>query len=138
MTFRASNRRRPPAPMRLPLIALIDVVLFLLFYFIIAGSLSGVESSLAAAIGTESKGRAGADLAPQVLQVETSPGGIRYRIGDRTMTDRATLVALLKKLPQRTGIVVKVAGDAPVSAAATALQSCKDAGFTKVSYVPTK
>ena len=38
------------AEMRLPLIALIDVILFLLMYFLLAGSLEGEERELASRI----------------------------------------------------------------------------------------
>ena len=34
------------------------------------------------------------------------------------------------------GVFVRVSGAAPVSAAAEALQACRDAGFQRVSYVP--
>jgi biopolymer transport protein ExbD len=53
---RKQSRRLDPASLRLPLIALIDVVLFLLFYFIIAGNLAAEEGELASTLKTSSGG----------------------------------------------------------------------------------
>ena len=70
------------------------------------------------------------------LFVEFAAGKARFRIGDRTALDRASLIAILRELPREAGLVITAAGEAPVSITATAIQSAKDAGFTKVSYVP--
>jgi hypothetical protein len=52
------------------------------------------------------------------------------------MTTREALTGVLRQLPKEAGVVVRVRGDAPVAAAAAAQQACKDAGFTRISYVP--
>jgi biopolymer transport protein ExbD len=124
---------------RLPLIALIDVVLFLLLYFMIAGTMAGEESLLASSLRTDKPGKGkGSDLQSQVLYVEAPQGAQRFRLGDRSVTDKSGLAVLLKQLPREHGIIVKVAPQVRVEAAAAALQACKDAGFQKVSYVPGK
>lgn len=121
---------------RLPLVAFIDVVLFLLMYFIFAGSLSDEESQLAASLKTDKPSQSTSDLAPLVLHVEPVGPAFRFRLGERSAGDQASLVSILKQLPKRDGIIVRVRGEVPVDAAAIALQAASDAGFDKVSYVP--
>jgi len=134
---RAQERRFSIEKVRLPLVALIDVILFLLIYFVMAGSLAAQESQLSSALQTEKqKAGPGSDLAPQVLFVEGKPGETRFRIGERVMRDRPALTGVLKQLPKENGIRVRVSGETVVESAAAALQACRDAGFQKVSYVP--
>lgn len=139
--LRKEDRRFTPEKVRLPLVALIDVVFFLLIYFVIAGTLAGEEAQLAAALKADKQGPGkGSDLAPQILFVEPGPlaGKARFRLGDRTMEDRASLAAVLKQLPKANGVIIRVAGGVTVDSAAAALQATHDAGFQKVSYVPAK
>lgn len=139
--LRQEDRRFTPERVRLPLIALIDVVFFLLIYFVIAGTMAGEEAQLAAALKADKQGAGkGADLAPQILLVEPGPlaGKARYRLGERTMEDKASLAAVLKQLPKGNGVIVRVANGVTVDSAAIALQATHDAGFQKVSYVPAK
>ncbi|CAN5764657.1 hypothetical protein BH11PLA1_BH11PLA1_03890 [soil metagenome] len=123
--------------MRLPLVALVDVVLFLLLYFLVAGTLASPESNLSAALSAERAGGGrGSLLSAQILRVEPDgKGATKFIIGGRTVADRTSLRAVLAGLPKEPGIVVRVADDADVAAAATALQVAKDVGFNKVSYV---
>lgn len=132
----ARKRRREFHVQRLPLVAFLDVCFFLLLYFMMAGTLAPPEGELSAAISAERRGAGtGSDLQSQVLYVEVADGKVRYRVGQRPLATQAEARALLEQLPKKPGIVVKVADTAPVSAAASALQACRDAGFTKVSYV---
>ncbi len=124
-------------PPRLPLIALIDVVLFILLYFIIAGTFGGAESDLAATLAADrSGGGSGSKLSAQVLNVESSGGLVRFRLGSRVIADPAELAAIVASLPKEPGLVVRVANNATVGAAARALQAAHNAGFTRISYVP--
>ncbi len=134
---RSKHTHNDPLP-RLPLTAFIDVVLFLLLYFLIAGSLAEQESELPSGLKADSKAAGSSDLAPQVVTVALADGKPVYQLGSRTISDRASLVAVLRQLPKDRGVFVKVSSQAPVGGAATALQSCRDAGFTKVNYVPAK
>ena len=137
MRLARARRRLDPASIRLPLIALIDVILFILLYFMLAGTLADAEADLATTLRTEKgTGAAAADLMPQTLYVESAAGVARFRIGERVAADRAALVAVLAQLRKEMGIIIRVKGDVPVSAAAAAIQAAKDAGFVKVSYVP--
>ena len=137
--LRREDRRFEMEKVRLPLIALIDVVLFLLLYFMFAGTMTGEESLLSSSLRTDKPGKGrGSDLQSQILVVEPSGATARFRLGDRSVEDKAGLAVLLKQLPKDGGIIVKVAPQVRVEAAAAALQACSDAGFRKVSYVPGK
>jgi biopolymer transport protein ExbD len=120
-------------------VALIDVVLFLLMYFMLATDLNGEEKRLGASLQTESGeksgSRGGSSLRPQIVSVEPAGGGWIFRIGERTARDRESLTQILAQLPTDNGVIVRAAPVCPVAGVAAALQACSDAGFTKVSYV---
>lgn len=122
---------------RLPMTPMIDVVFLLLIYFLVTATLTPSESQLSAALQAEQTSSGSlADLQPQVVRVELVNGVPGYRIGSRVLTTKEDLTALLANLPTEGGVFIRVANDVPVSAAAAAIQAAKDAGFTKVSYVP--
>jgi biopolymer transport protein ExbD len=139
--MRMTSRRRTGllelSEMRLPLIALIDVILFLLMYFLLAGSMEAEERELAATLGS---GRATAGdtggFTPQVVDVTTANGETAFRIGTRILPGRTALRDALRLLPKEPGIVVRVADNVTVEGAAAALQACRDAGFTRIAYQP--
>lgn len=136
---RPTARHGPTQVPRLPLVAFIDVILFLLLYFVFAANLAPEESRLGSSLRTDSKGGAqSSGLLPQVLVVESFNGKARYRMGDRVMDTRATLDELLNRLPKAAGLVVRVQNDVSVEAAAAALAAGKRAGFTRISYVPAR
>ena len=119
---------------RLPLIAMIDVILFLLFYFVISGNMAAQERALSTTLGA-SQGQSSSLLQSQMLLIESQNGAVVYRIGDRTLTDRAGLAAVLSALPREAGIIVRPSAEVPVAATAEAVQVAKDAGFTRISYL---
>jgi biopolymer transport protein ExbD len=127
--------------LRLPLIALIDVVLFLLFYFIIAGTMAGAEAELPTTLGTSRAGSGeSSGMQPQVLTIawvaDSTGGHAEFKMGQRTMRERRTLENVLKALSKDVGIIIRPAADVPVEATATALQLARDAGFRRISYAP--
>lgn len=134
----ATKRRRDEMAMRLPLVAFIDVILFLLLYFLMAGNLAAQEADLASGLRAQAKTSGRSNLADQVVKVGTESGKPVFMVGQHRCDDRPQLVELLKQLPKDPGVFVKVANDASVEAAAAALQAASDAGFTKISYVPAK
>jgi biopolymer transport protein ExbD len=139
LRFRPHNFHEREKLPRLPLAAFIDVCLFLLLYFILATDFSKAESWLDSTIATDKRGPAvAADLAPQVVTVGVDKDKAVFRLGDRVANDKAGLEAVLKQLPKQNGVFIKVPGEVPVWAAAMAMQAARDAGFTKVSYVPAK
>lgn len=139
ITRRRGSSRLDPSHLRLPLIALIDVVLFLLMYFMIAGNLSAEERELSATLSTQSAGPGGGGaLRATTLQVLRSQGRGIYRMGERTIQTREELVSILSQLPKEPGVIIRAAPDAVIADAALALQACRDAGFVKISYVATE
>lgn len=128
---RASPLRAP----RLQSVALIDVVLFLLLYFISATELTPDESQLSAALRTDAQGTGASSFTPQILTVSKGPV---YRIGDRSITTRDALTALARQLPKEAGVVIRVTDSAEAGSVAEAIQVFHDAGFLKISYVPAR
>jgi biopolymer transport protein ExbD len=137
MAARRSSGLLELSEMRLPLIALIDVILFLLMYFLLAGSLESEERELAATLGSGSAvaGDSGGFTA-QVVEVAWDGKRTVFRIGARPPMGRDAMVEVLRALPKEPGVVVRVSDAVPVSDAAGALQACRDAGFTRVAYQP--
>lgn len=124
---------------RLPLAALIDVVFFLLLYFIMAGTLTAAEGELPMTLSTGKRAAgSGSDYSTQVLFVQLEGGKPRFRLGTRVIGTQEELTEVLSKLPKEPGIVVRAQDEAPVQWTAAALQAARDAGFTRVSYVAGK
>lgn len=135
----AFGRRTPARERRLgalPLISLIDVVFLLLVYFLVTSDFSQQERRLPSAVQTEGGGVRSVELQPQIVKISLDEQGVRYTIGQVMVRDKASLVAVLARLPREPGVAVRAAPDAPVAAIASALQAARDAGFEKRSYVP--
>lgn len=140
LRHRGSRKRIDPAMLRLPLIALIDVVLFLLFYFIISGTIAVEEAELATTLNVERGRSAGnaSSLQQQVLRVSGDAQGATFTLGNRVLRTSEALATVLAQLPKEPGIVLRVEGSASVDAAAAAMQAASDAGFTRITYVPAE
>lgn len=122
---------------RLPLTSMIDVVFLLLIYFLVTASLSAAESELSSGLRAQKPTGAGSsDLQPQVVTVDVVEGAPAYVLGSRVMRTKGELTDVLAKLPRDSGVFVRGRSVAPVHAVATALQSAKDAGFIRITYVP--
>jgi biopolymer transport protein ExbD len=121
---------------RLPLVALIDVVLFVLMFFVASSDLTQDEAELASALRGDAAGKGNSAVLPQIVSVETGEKDAVYKLGDRVFSSRDTLAAVLRQLPKENGVFIRVRGDVLVDAAAAALQAAQDAGFTRISYVP--
>jgi len=140
MRFTATKRRSDESIV-LPLVALLDVIFFLLFYFMAAGTLTPPENELPATLATEQvgAGSSSSDFTSQVIYVERASTGaagrVQYRIGQRTMSTRSELDAILSSLPKPPGIVIRAANDVTVAAVAEALDAARLGGFSKISYV---
>jgi len=141
VNFSKSQPPLDPATLRLPLIALIDVVLFLLFYFMVAGTLASEEASLGAAVKTQSSPAAktsGGEISTYTLTIDMEQGTPVFKLGSRNFRDQTALTTLMTQLSKGGGMIVRATPNVPVSAVAGAIQAAKDAGFTRVSYVPTR
>ena len=120
---------------RLPLIGMIDVFFLLLVYFIVSTTLAQPEDELAAALRQQTENASVSDLQPQSVEVKRADLDVVYVIGGRTVKSQEELTAILRELPKEAGVFLRVNDDAPVWAAASALQACHDAGYEKLTYV---
>ncbi len=134
---RAGNTDRTKE-VKLHLTSMIDVIFLLLIFFIVNTEFILPESHLDPNIQTQNEEKAAqaADFTPQTLTIETLDGKPAYVLGSRIIRERSDLVQLLKALPKDLGILLIVADEVPVGFATTAIQSCHDAGFEKITYVP--
>lgn len=135
---RRGRRRMSIEAMRLPLVALIDVVLFLLFYFMVASNLDGGESQLPMTIATRQVRGSGSSMQAQIIEVRWWGSSAVYQVGDRTVSTKDDLERVISGLSTDLGIIIRVEGEVPMEAAAIAVQAASDAGFTQISYVAGK
>lgn len=123
---------------KLPLTSLIDVVFLLLIFFLVTASSTPRESDLASTLQSEQAGGGrAADLQPQIISVVMLDGSPTYTLGQRRITTQRELTTVLAQLPKEGGVFLKVAPEPPIWFTTAGIQACKDAGFTKVTYVPT-
>ncbi|MAY75825.1 MAG: hypothetical protein CMJ31_14125 [Phycisphaerae bacterium] len=116
--------------------SMIDVVFLLLIFFMVTANFSERENELRSTLATEGAGSESV-LEPQIVDVGSGTGGrATFRIGDNAVGSRDELAAILELLPKEPGVIIRVSGDAPVWAAAAALQAAQSAGFDKRTYVP--
>ncbi len=131
-TSGANSSRKP---VRLPLIGMIDVFFLLLVYFVVSATIAQPEDELSAALRQESVQASATDLQPQYVEVRRALDGAEYKVGSRVLRSQTELVEVLSELPKEAGVFLKVNDDAPVWAAAAALQACHDSGYEKLTYV---
>ncbi|MBX3389757.1 MAG: biopolymer transporter ExbD [Phycisphaeraceae bacterium] len=138
MNFRRSEERGIRSIPRLSLVAFIDIVLFLLLYLMLAGTLTAPESRISA--GLEKAAAPGAkapDLPPVSLRVARAGSSVVFRIGQRDLPSFDALVVALAQSPKQGGLIVRSDANTFVGDIAAAMQAAKDAGFDRVSYAPT-
>lgn len=139
MNFRQSKERGIGAIPRLSLVAFIDIVLFLLLYLMIAGSLAPSESRLSTGLEKPAPPTAKApDLPPILIHVERSGPSVHFRIGKRELSTQSELQTILSQSPRSGGVIVRSGDAAVVGDVAAAFQAAKDAGFTQVSYAASR
>lgn len=136
MNFRRREPRAIESIPRLSLVAFIDIVLFLLLYLMLAGTLSPPESRLAAGVERPSSSQREAPLAPIRLRVERTGDLVRFKVGQRDIESRDGLVVALSGVPKEGGVLVTAGEGTFVADVASGLQAAKDAGFARVSYAP--
>lgn len=129
---------RKPTQIDMQMTSMIDCVFLLLIFFMVTSSFALAERELDPGIKVERRGgQAAGDLAPAIVDVVRGPAGFVYRLGGREFAAAAELTAVLQRFENKfDGAFVRAADEAPFEMAATAIQSCKDAGYLKVSYVP--
>lgn len=118
--------------------SMIDVTFLLLIYFIVTTVFTPPEDQLTPALKVE-QGSAvkDNDLEPQIVNVTTRDSQEVYEIGDQAIVDRRQLAIILKRLPNEPGVIVKVDNNVTVGFAIAAVQEARNAGFKRVTYVPS-
>lgn len=138
MNFQRAKVRGIVSIPRLALVAFIDIVLFLLLYLMLAGTLAAPESRISAGLEKPAAaGGAAPDLPPVSLKVLRSGDSVVFRIGQRSVSSVDAVVLALSESPKQGGIIVRSDANALVGDVAAAMQAAKDAGFERVSYAPT-
>lgn len=135
---RRRRRARPPARITLNLASMIDVTFLLLIYFMVTTVLAPPEDRLSPTIQTrqDQTSSTAPDFQPQVVRVERRDGRPVYVLGSRVLADRAELAQALRGLPRDEGVFIQVFDRLPVEFAVAAVQTARDAGFERVTYVP--
>jgi biopolymer transport protein ExbD len=135
-----SRSARHGSKIELQMTSMIDVVFLLLIFFIVTSSFHKTERELDPAIKVQktSLSQTTSDLAPAIVEIVRGAGGSYvYKLGGREMTSVPELTDVLRQFDNKAdGAVVRVKDDAPFDMAANAIQACKDARFSLVSYVP--
>jgi len=120
-----------------PMTPMIDVVFLLLIFFMVTSSFSEREDRLPSALAAEGRGADTQTLEPQIVRVRAAEANsARFEVGSNIARSRSELTSVLRTLPQEPGVIVRVDDDAPIWAAAAAMQAAADAGFQKRTYVP--
>jgi len=131
--------RRHGAKIDLQMTSMIDCVFLLLIFFMVTSSFSLAERELDTGIKVQrAASRAASDLAPAIVDVvRGASGGFAYKVGARELATTRELTDVLRQFDNKLdGAFVRAADEAPFHMAASAVQACKSAGFTLVSYVP--
>ena len=139
--MRLTNRRTQHGQkIELSMTSMIDVVFLLLIFFMTTASFVKTERDLDSNIKTQdSSSAAASDLEPAIVDIVDSGGRFVFRVGAREVVDAAELTGILRQFPSKLdGAYVKVSNEAPFRMVAAAIQACKDADFTTVTYVPPK
>ena len=118
--------------------SMIDVTFLLLIYFLVTTVLTPPEDELNPALQVqEGAGESTDELEPQIVEVIKRGNDEIYIIGSQAIASRVALSEVLSKLPHEPGLIVKVNGTTSVAFALAAIQEARNAGFEKVTYVPT-
>ena len=119
--------------------SMIDVVFLLLIFFMTTSSFVKTERNLDSAIKVEREaaGTERSDFEPAIIEVVSSGGRFVFKLGSREIATQDELERVLGQFENKVdGAFVRVADEAPFRMAAAAVQACKSARFSTVSYVP--
>jgi biopolymer transport protein ExbD len=134
-----SRSTRHSSQIELQMTSMIDVVFLLLIFFMVTSSWQKTERELDPAIKVQrtGAGQQRGELEPAIVDVVRGGGGFVFRLGGREFTSPEELTGVLSKFENKLdGAFVRAVDDAPFEMAASAIQACKSARFTAVSYVP--
>jgi biopolymer transport protein ExbD len=136
-----SRKLARESKLELAMTPMIDVVFLLLIFFMLTTAYTRPESFLDPAIKVRERAAATSpsDLEPAIVEVVQSGESAMFRIGAREIATQDELTSVLRQFPNKLdGAFVRVHDDVPFGFAAAAIQACKSANFTAVSYIPWK
>ena len=123
----------------LQLASMVDVIFLLLIYFMVTTVLAKPEDRLSPTLQTRTQEAGGvSDFEPQIIDVAMLDGRPGYQLGATILRDKRELRAALRSLHKPGGVFIRVTDGVPVGFAMAAVQAGRDAGFSKVTYVPTQ
>ena len=137
--MRLTSHKRARGTLDLPMTSMIDVVFLLLIFFMTTTSMVKTERELDSGIQVQKQSVRGkaSDWEPAIVEIVANGGGFVFRVGGREAASAAELTEILRLFPNKAdGAFVRVPDAAPFDLPAAAIQACKNAGFTAVSYVP--
>lgn len=121
--------------------SMIDVVFLLLIFFMTTASFTETERNLDSAIQVQRQAAdaAQSDFEPAIIEIVQAGGQWVYRVGQRDVRTQRELSRILRQFENKEdGAFVRVSDGAPFAMAAAAIQACKSARFSMVSYVPLR
>lgn len=137
--MKLTSNKQKRGPLDLPMTSMIDVVFLLLIFFMTTTSVVKSERELDSGIQVQkqSTSKKASDWEPAIVDVVPASGTFVFRVGGREVVTIDELIEILRPFPNKAdGAFVRVHDDAPFDLPAAAIQACKTAGFTAVSYVP--
>jgi len=123
---------------RVHITGMIDVIFLLLIFFMTTSTLAIPESQLSSALQTRRDAGQAADFQPIIVEAVQVAGAPAFRLGERVFRDPLELRRALRELPREQGVFFRVESGVSVGWIAAGVQACRDAGFTKVTYVPAR
>lgn len=140
MRMRRRTSRRRYDRVTLELASMIDVTFLLLIFFLVSTVLADPEDRLRPTLQTQRESASGSmsDFQPQIIRVLALDGGPAYKLGSNVYRKRAALADAIARFPTDLGVFVEVDDGVPVGFAVAAIQVARDAGFDKVTYVPSR
>ena len=131
--------RKSGASVEMQMTSMIDVVFLLLIFFMATSGFQLAERELDPGIKVNKPSSAtkSSHVEPAIVDVIRGKAGFVFKLGGREFDSPVELGVVLKKMENKgDGAFVRTDDDAPFDMAATAIQTCKDAGFIRVNYVP--
>jgi len=135
----SSHKANRSTKIELSMSSMIDVVFLLLIFFMVTTTFRKTERELDPAVKSQqrSSNTSESDFEPVIVEVVAADGRTFYRLGTAVFASDAELVSTLRQFDRtEDGAYVKVSDAAQFGFAAGAMQACKAAGFSAVSYIP--
>ena len=138
--MKLSNRQRSHTHrIELSMTSMIDVVFLLLIFFLVTTTFIAPERQLKSNIKTQqqSANPDPVDLEPAVIDITMAGDQPVYRLGAIETQDLAELDPVLKSFPNKhNGAFVRAADRVPFESPVLAVNACRNAGFSSITYIP--